>query len=277
MSAVVLPVPSLDIEGSRPGADPRPGQVLQRWRDNEGRLIATGGHDDGSWWMHWPGLATFRFGSSGDVRVDTVGPELDVEVQDVFTRGVVPVVLLARGFEGLHASAVRDSLGVIGLCGTSGTGKSTLAVALASTGLQHYADDTLVYQLAGASPVALRLPFPVRLDDRARKATRARVLPFSRLERVTSAPLRRVYHLRRDPSLDPRVPRFAAIPGAKGFEVLLAHAHPFDLAGEERRGAFMRNLLALAAAAGVWECAFAPALDELPLLADAVREHAYCQ
>jgi hypothetical protein len=273
MPGVVVPVPSLDIEGSRTGAETEPGDVLQRWHDNEGRLIATGGRDGHGWWMHWRGLATFRFGEVGDVRVEMFRNGLDQEVQDVFVRGVVPVVLLARGFEGLHASAVRDEAGVVAFCGTSGTGKSTLAVAVAATGLQHYADDTIVYRLDGA-PVAVRLPFPVRLAPTARDAMGGRVLPFSRLERDTSAPIRRIYHLRRDPSLDPCVPRFAAIPGAKRFEVLLAHAHPFDMAGTERRGAFMRHLLALAAAADVWECSFAPALEHLHSLAAAVREHA---
>jgi hypothetical protein len=277
MPAVVVPVPSLDLERSRTGGGGSPGPVLQQWHDNEGRLIATGGRDGGTWWMDWPGLATFWFEETGTVRVETVRPGSDAEVQDVFTRGVVPVVLLARGFEALHASAVLGEDGVIGLCGTSGTGKSTLAFALGSAGLPHYADDTIVYRIDEGTPIAVRLPFPVRVDTSARNAAGARILPFARVETVTSAPVRLIYHLRRDSTLDPRAPRFVAVPPAKRFEVLLAHAHPFDMGPDERRGAFMRDLLALAAAAVVWECSFAPSLVDLPYLAAAIRRHASVQ
>jgi hypothetical protein len=278
MAGRVVPVPSLEIERSRAGSDVRPGRVLQQWHDNDGRLIAIGGWDEGAWWMQWPGLATFWFGDAGDVRVETVAAGNHSDVRDVFARGVVPVVLLARGFEALHASAVQDEAGVIGLCGRSGTGKSTVAFALASEGLQHFADDTLVYRVGDGSPVASRVPFPVRIDLSARDASRRpKVLSFARLEGVTSAPVRVIYQLRRDPDLDPRLPRFSEVPAARRFEALLAHAHPFEMGSAERRAAFLTNLLLLARTVNLYECAFAPALEELPTLAAAIRTHARLQ
>ncbi len=103
---------------------------MQRWLDHEGRLVATGGRRRGSWWMHWRGLATFRFGETGGVVPSRPG-ELPRASCDIFIRGVVPVVILARGLEGLHAGAILEPGGVIGLCATSGTGKSTIALAVA--------------------------------------------------------------------------------------------------------------------------------------------------
>ena len=268
-----VPVPSLEIERSAAGSGARPGTVLQQWHDNDGRLIAVGGRSAGGWWMQWPGLATFWFGEAGDVRVETIAAADPLEIQDIFTRGVVPVVMLARGFEALHASAVQDDAGVIALCGTSGTGKSTIALALASGGLHHFADDTLVYRVADGSPLASRLPFPVRVELPARGASR-RSVSLARLEGFVSAPVRAIYHLRRDPSLDPRLPRFAEVPAARRFEVLLAHAHPCEMGGTGRRAAFLTNLLLLARTVDVHECAFAPSLTELSTLAAAIRSHA---
>jgi hypothetical protein len=294
MAGLVVPVPSLAIERSRPGSDVRPGGVLQQWHDNDGRLIAVGGRDADGWWMQWPGLATFRFGDSGDVRVETHRPGRDLEVQDVFARGVVPVVLLARGFEALHASAVQDDSGIIGLCGTSGTGKSTLAFALASEGLQHFADDTLLYSVLGGSAIGSRIPFPVRVDRPARDAAGRGPVPVGdksfmssdlrgfrncdpRLQAVSSAPVRLIYLLRRDSTLDPRTPRFSTVPPARRFEALLAHAHPFDMGEPERRAAFLASVLALARTTTLCECSFAPALEELPTLAAVIRQHARLQ
>jgi hypothetical protein len=278
MAGHEVPVPSLEIERSRAGRGARPGVVLQQWHDNDGRLVAVGGHDDGAWWMQWPGLATFWFGEAGDVRVETVAASHPLEIQDIFARGVVPVVLLARGFEGLHASAVQDDAGVIGLCGTSGTGKSTIAFALASEGLRHFADDALVYRVSDGVPLASRIPFPVRIDASAREASRRpKVLSFARLDGIVGGPVRSIYLLRRDSSLDPRLPRFSVVPAARRFEALLAHAHPFEMGGAERRATFLTNLLLLARTVNLYECAFAPALEELPSLAAAIRTHARLQ
>ena len=99
------------------------------------------------------------------------GDRPDGEIRDTFIRGVVPVVMLARDCEALHASAV--ALGqdrVVALCAASGTGKSTLALAMAGLGASHFADDTVVYQIIDDHPVALSLPFPVRVDAAARGA-----------------------------------------------------------------------------------------------------------
>ena len=98
-------LPELVIDRGHSTREP-PARSRQTWRDNNGRLVATGGHEGQSWWMDWPGLATFRFGEQGPVVAAPVTHNRDVEIRDVFVRGVLPVVLLARGCEALHASAV---------------------------------------------------------------------------------------------------------------------------------------------------------------------------
>jgi hypothetical protein len=89
----------------------------------------------------------------------------------------------------------------------------------------------------------------------------------------TRAPLRRVYLLVRDPSVDPLSPAFTQVPGAERFERLLAHAHPFDLSTTDRRRRMIERLMQAAATADVCELRFGPSLAALPALAARVRDH----
>lgn len=267
---MVVPLPRLEVsEPETPGTD-APGPVLQRWEDNDGRVVATGGPSGDGWWMRWSGLATYWFGEAGNVRAEPMRPGLDPEVRDIFTRAVVPVVLLARGFEALHASAVLGPSGVIGFCGNSGTGKSTVAFAVSATGLHHFADDTVVYRVVGGQPVAASIPFPVRVD----LSQHAAIPDGRRSQNIRSAPIHRIYQLRRDATLDPPQPVFVEISPESRFQVALTHAHPFDMGTPARRRAFLENLMTLAALVEIWECRFAPDLEALPSLAASIRAHA---
>ena len=248
---------------------------MQRWVDNQGRLVATGGRLRGSFWMHWRGLATFWFTEDGAVRAEAAPGAIESELRDIFVRGVIPTVMLARGFEGLHAAAIMEPSGVVGLCATSGTGKSTISLALASSGAGHFADDTLMYRVKDGLPVAQRLPFPVRVDASARAALGTGAASAADPALLPNeAAIHRIYHLVRDETLESSRPEFASIPVTRRFEVLLTHAHPFDMGDEDRRRSFIENLMTLARTVEVCECRFAPDLAALPSLADSIRGHA---
>lgn len=270
------PLPELDIDATQGVTGHPPGAHRQTWLDSEGRLVATGGFDGESWWMHWPNLATFWFGQTGRVRVVPVRSGLEPAIHDVFQRGVVPVVLLARGNEGLHASAFLGAGGVIGFSAESGTGKSTLAMLLSVSGFPQFADDTLMYRETSGLIEAFSLEFPVRVDTGARHAI-GRALGDAPRETVPPgcvAPITRIYRLIRDRTLDPRAPRIAAVPASRRFEVLLAHAMPFEMGPDARRRLFLDRVLHLARTVDVATLRFAPDLDALPWLAEAVRAHA---
>ena len=272
----MLCIPDLEIatDGVDPGVWP-PGAVMQRWLDSEGRLVATGGRLRGSWWMHWRGLATFWFTENGPVRAEPARGASSVDLRDIFVRGVLPTVMLARGYEALHAGAIIEPSGVVGLCANSGTGKSTLSLALASSGAGHFADDTLLYQIVSGLPVAFRLPVPVRVDASARAVlTDSPAAGVSQSPTPPEAPIRRIYHLVRDPELAASRPAFVSVPPASRFETLLTHAHPFDMGDEDRRRAFIESLMTLARNVEICECRFAPDLAALPALADSIRGHA---
>jgi hypothetical protein len=269
MPALVCAPPRLEIEAPGAHLPAPPGPVAQRWLDHDGRLIATGGRTASGWWMHWPGLATLLFDDDGPVRALPARAGLDETIRDSFIRGVTPVVLIARGYEGLHASATLHPRGLVALLGTSGTGKSTTAFALASLGADHFADDTIIYAIDAGEAVAFRLPFPVRVDG----AAAGIVQPPEASAVEPPAPFHRIYHLVRDASIDPVSPVFEPVSAERRFELLLAHAHPFEMGDAGRRRRFIESLMALARDVDVWTCRFAPRLDALPSFAAALAGH----
>jgi hypothetical protein len=277
--ALVCEPPCLEIEAHGAHSVDPPGPVAQRWHDHDGRLIATGGRSPSGWWMHWPGLATFLFDDDGPVRALPARAGLDETIRDSFIRGVTPVVLLARGYEGLHASATLHGRGLVALLGTSGTGKSTTAFALASLDAEHFSDDTIIYSTQGGSAVAWRLPFPVRVTAPAASFVQppaaSFVEPPARAAQAGpgTARIHRLYHLVRDPSVDPLAPAFEAVGTERRFELLLAHAHPFEMGGAERRRRFIESVMMLARDVDVWTCRFGPRLDALPAFAAALSDH----
>src|SRR5688572_809779 len=108
------------------------------WRDRNGCMVATGHAVSGVYWMHWPQLAAYSF-RPGDECVTAFplpGTRI-VDVEDIYRRGVLPMVLQAVGLEALHASAVLFPQGVIGFFASSETGKSTFAYGLKHRGYPH--------------------------------------------------------------------------------------------------------------------------------------------
>jgi len=252
---------------------PRGGPVRQQWLDVNGALVAAGGADRDGWWMHWPHLATFTFAASGGVMAHASSGSSRETIIDSYTRGVLPVVLLAREHEALHASGVLYRGGVTAFCAPSGTGKSSLALAIAAAGGGHWADDTVVLCTTAGRLEAVSLPFPARVDADVRGALGDTVGGVRTVSAGTRAPLRRVYLLVRDPAVDPRSPQFTEIEGGERFERLLAHAHPFDLSSANRRRRMIERLMQAAVSVSVCELRFGPSLAALPVLAARVAEH----
>jgi len=288
----VTALPDLEVLSARQAADATqlPGVRQQEWFDTEGRLAAFGGGTTTAWWMHWPHLGTFHFSSTGPVLAHPEPGADPADLHDTFTRHVLPFVLIGREHEGLHASAVGLDDGVTAFCAVSGTGKSSLALGLARRGAVQWADDTVVVRAEDRDVFAIALPFPPRVDravlealttDRLRNPDRM----DDRRETAAESPhgvqvtpgalsrLRRVYFVSRDARLDPGKPSIRPLDGPPGFERLLAHAHPFDLPGPDRRRRMIERLLRVARTVPTYDLRFAPDLTSLPRLIDEVGRH----
>lgn len=252
---------------------PGGGPVRQRWLDVNGALVAAGGADRGGWWMHWPHLATYVFRPRGDVFAHPAPGSTPADITDSYTRGVLPVVLLAQEHEALHASGVSHGGSVTAFCARSGTGKSALAFAAAVSGARYWADDTVVLHAMHDGVDALSLRFPARVDDAVRGCLGSAAHDVRAVAPGVREPLGRVYLLVRDVSVGPHAPVFLDVPRAERFERLLAHAHPFDLSTPDRRRRMIQRWMRAAATVRVCELRFAPSLPALPALAARLHDH----
>jgi hypothetical protein len=252
----------------------RPWGVRQEWRDPYGTLIASGSVADDGCRMHWPTVGTFVFDhSAGDVLVHPRPGVNRHDVDDTFVRGVLPIVFLAGEYEGLHASGVEIGGRVFAFCATSGTGKSTLSAAVARQVGTHWADDTVVWTLAGDTSFTVALPFPSRLDAAAWNAVSALCDNVQHSTPGTTATLAALYVVSRVDSGRPVV-EIERMPPAAGFKRVLAHSLPFDLSDRDRPRRTLDRLLRLAAQLPVFELRFQPGFEYLPAIAARVAQHA---
>lgn len=247
--------------------------TLQEWRDVDGHLVARGGKFHGRWFMDWPGLGAFVFGPAGHVDAHPLRGVEAALVRDIFVRGVLPTVMLGRGLECVHASAVISAGQVIAFSGESGVGKSTLALALAARGFEHWADDTVLLADAPDLPLSVSMPFPARVDESGRGAISLDPARYRKTVPEVTAPLARIYLPTRDTSLPASALSIVRVPPHVAFERVLPLVHPFELDGTTRDRRTVEHWLSFMRQVPVWELRFAPSLAALPDLAQQVAQH----
>src|SRR5690349_8355036 len=107
---------------------------------------------DGRRYLRWAGLFEFLVGAHG-TRVTARRLRGAVALPRAFETyllgQVLSFVLVARGLEPLHATAVVVNGGVVGFLGDCGQGKSTLGAAFVRAGHALLTDDLLVLRAAG--------------------------------------------------------------------------------------------------------------------------------
>jgi len=166
-----LVVPGLDIREGPPLPDVGLGPAVDAgadWPDVHGNTAArTAVHASGAS-VELVGLARYALHDGEAVATAWPGPgRSHTSVTDGYHRSAAPMLMTHRGAQQLHASAVATSAGVVVLCATSGTGKSTTAAALGRLGYPLWADDAVVFAAGTGSerPSSVRLSVPLRLDD----------------------------------------------------------------------------------------------------------------
>ena len=214
--------------------------------------------------MHVVGVGTFTF---EDAAHEVVAyPEADVDadlVTDAYRRTVLPLALQALGSEVLHASAVRTPSGVVALCGVSGTGKSTIALALSRRGYPLWADDAVELRIDGAAVDALPLPFRLRLKNES-LAHFGGGAPTELVEPEAGV-LSAVVVLERGTDVTLR-----AVDAAEAFTLVLTHAYCFDLDEEQRKREMTDTYLRLCTLVPIYAATVPEGFGQLDEISDAI-------
>jgi hypothetical protein len=262
-----------------PAPPPTLNPQVEVWRDNEGAVCAYGQILGGEYWMHLPGLASFRFSRrAGEVTAVVPGGVREELVLDAYRRSVLPMALQVCGREVLHASAVRSPAGVLALCGISETGKSTLAFGLSRRGYLLWADDAVAFEISGRGGLVISLPFDIRLRPSVAglfdlPATSAPTAAGngSAPPGTQTAPLVAVCVLRRaDGASSPVAVR--RLSSAEAFAAVLAHAYCFTLQDGERKRRMIHHYLDLVAGVPIFDVCFQSGVAHVPAILDAVEQ-----
>jgi hypothetical protein len=208
--------------------------------------------------VHLPGVATFSFDPTGVEAVAAEHVALD-RIRDAHRRLVLPLALQALGQEVLHASAVALGAGAVAFCGQSGTGKSTVAYALARRGHPPCADDAVAIDLADGAPELIPLPFALRLRSPSAAYYQEQGRPLEVQHPVERRPLAAICVLERgDNGTDLR-----RLGRAEAFPALLAHAYCFGSTDEFRTRRMVEHYLTLASDIPVFQVRLASGLSTL--------------
>ena len=124
------------------------------WPDHEGVIYAYGHVEGSQHWIHIPGVASFSFSAASEEVEATVSHDHSDDLIDAFHRRVLPMAVQVRGREVLHASAIRADAGVVGFCGVTRSGKSTIAFGLHDRGYDLWADDMVAFEFCDGAPIA---------------------------------------------------------------------------------------------------------------------------
>jgi len=266
----------LSIEGpltARAGFRPVPGPQAEVWRDSSGQVAAYAEIIDQEYWMHLPGLASFRFSERDDQIAATLTEDVTEEaVLDAYRRKVLPIALQVRGLEVLHASAVSSDAGVTALCGISETGKSTIAFALSRRGYRLWADDAVSFEINGHGPLAMSLPFTSRLRHPASEFFNQEYHhPTCKIDSTPAeaAPLRAVCVLRRENENSRTIVR--QLSSTKAFAALLDHACCFIPQPLDRKRQMIENYLKIVAQIPIYDVCFPSGLENLSNVLDAIE------
>lgn len=248
-------------------------QPFAAWTDESGVSIGRAALDGDICWIELDGVGVYRFRlQDGDVEAAPARRVGEGVVTDSFQRAILPHVLQVRGTQVLHASAVMFGDEVIGLCGTSGVGKSTLALGLARRGHRPWADDALIVQCRDSAVFTYPLPFRFRLQDRVvEEAHRSAAEGHDSI--TVWKGLRALVVVRRVENGQPGSLKWRRLERSMAFQALLPHAYWLAVGDTVRQRQMIETYLTLAAGVPVFEGVFVPDLRKLDHLVGELESH----
>jgi hypothetical protein len=258
-------------------------QSCEKLAERESWLDTSRHHWASSWshgpdhYVHLPSGVVFH-ATDGSAEVTVNYPHgLDQQqVVETFVRHVRPCIAQALGWEALHASAVLSGRGVTAFCGSTMTGKSTLAYGLSRRGYTLCADDSVTLDLsADLSPTAALWPFRIYLRPLAAAYfdwQRAPLADCSQPSVRKGEPLNSIVILERSVSPAECSPvEILRLPPVQAFRALLSYAYCFSLRDIKRRRRMLKSYLELAGHAPVYRVRFRAGFEEFPQVLDQIE------
>lgn len=238
-------------------------------RDLEGDVCAVGWWSGREGWVEVPGAATFRF-VPGEAELSAVpAPAASRDaVVDAFLATALPIALQAStDHEVVHGSAVLTPRGVVACCGFSGSGKTTVAHALAARGYELWADDAVAMRTDSSGEASsTSLPFIANLRQESRSflgtgATVATAEPWQTAS-LAALILLEVSDGQREPTVS-REPS-----PARALHSLLPNAYRFVPRTPDERRETVATYLELASRVPVYRALYSRGFERLALLLD---------
>jgi hypothetical protein len=270
---------AITVERAAAPVDDRDLAWFHEWRlaDEEPWLVAR--LPGGGYLVRVPELADFLV-EAGGTRVRVVrGPDAtDDTLRHVLVDFILPLVMTHRGELVLHASGVLSARGAFLFTARSGSGKSTIAAALAARGARVVADDAIALREDGNGLVAIGAYSGLRLWPDILESShpdKRRIHPGNSAIPFAEAPVHvaGIYVLDPSPSgpirIDPLPPREAVM-------AIVSNAYVLDCRDRDRLEQQLDRVVGCARAVPVSRLAFphdASRLDELCQLL--VEDHAH--
>lgn len=260
--------------------------VSNIWRDEDGTVIAYGFSQQNELRLHFPHVANYHYSyGSGFVRAAPSGNVSPDTIRDIYYRSVVPLLLQASGGVVLHASSIAVAGKVVGFCGLSGVGKSTLAFALSHLidGAEHWGDDALSMSINGSTVDTFRLPCPVRLKDASFSYflgegyrlpdTYSQFLSDNYVHEQRPGHLSCLFILNPGTTVSPdEPPSVLQMKPGEAFAQLLTHAYCFDPHDREKRQAMLLAFMEILSRIDVYRLDFRHDFAQINILTDTVRQ-----
>lgn len=264
-------LPRFDLTFNAEAASPLRGRRGGVWTDRSGDVCGQSWVEGSARWIWWHAAGLFRC-SAGSQTVHTWGADgVDrAEVCRVFHREIEPLLLQARGWEALHASAVGGGQGAIAFCGLSGSGKSTMAYALSRRGRRHLADDHLVLTVDDNRVRVCPRPFEASLRPPSARHFGHPNVGGQENDDVEPLALAALVLLSQSAS-HPSDFDIDQVAPAAAFAELLPHAHCFDPADPSETARLTDHYLTLCSTVPVYRVSYRPSFERLEPLLDAVQ------
>lgn len=240
------------------------------WRDQDGTISALCYRIGAHYCIDLPSFGRFRFGTPDEV-VAVLEPGANPRnLVDAYRRHVLPLALKALGYSVLHASAVMTSRGVVALCASAKTGKSTFAHALGRRGYPAWADDAVALQVRNGRVDSLAIPFRIRLRREAAAFFSAigggsAMSPLSLdLDALPRRPLVAIAVLQRMDAGDADTPAAVRrLTGPEALKELLPQAYCLDPQDPVERRQLFEDYLLIAGSIPIFAFRFIPGFEHL--------------